>query len=560
MKKADYIRLMDRVLDAYSAEHIDRFYGEVKEHGIKEHGFPRVVANIGILLSHGKRLYLKEKFKEMMDFTTENLIHCKKNMLCSGGNEFSVREICLSLREVEKALLFSDEVIANWKENLKRIVPATCYTDLAVTRNDIKFNWALFGAVSEQARKIMKLASEDDFIELQTATQLLRIDVNGMYEDALEYPPMVYDVVPRMLFSLLLTLGYEGEHKEAICELLEKSSEPTLKMQSVTGELAFGGRSNGFLHNECVFSALLEFYASWYKKKGNTEKSNRFKEAAHRAVEKLSEYLSYERITHVKNRFDITSSYGCEDYAYFDKYMITSASMLFNAYLMCDDDIEVVEEEVEPYVYLTAPKFHKAFLRCGDYFAEIELEADSHYDASGIGRLHKKGAPSEICLSFPGTENPSYYIGRENKLGMSLAAGHKDGENSFYSLTGKTKYEVVKTESTKDYAFCELSCRFENGTEIKEEIKLTKDGLKVHLEGSGELLFILPAISTDGENEGKANPDGEKLTVEYRGHKCLYTVNGKIRNTGEIVGNRSGLYDIFEAYGKDKLDISVVIE
>ena len=40
-------------------------------------------------------------------------------------------------------------------------------------------------------------------------------------------------------------------------------------------------------------------------------------------------------------------------------------------------------------------------LKFGEYFAEYDTNADFHYDANGLGRIHRLGAPSAICLSVP---------------------------------------------------------------------------------------------------------------------------------------------------------------
>ena len=42
MNRSRYIDLMEKVLSAYTNEHIDRYYNEVKNGGLKEHGFPRL--------------------------------------------------------------------------------------------------------------------------------------------------------------------------------------------------------------------------------------------------------------------------------------------------------------------------------------------------------------------------------------------------------------------------------------------------------------------------------------------------------------------------------------
>ena len=61
--KTDYIRLIDRVLDAYTDEHIRAYTESVREGGIKEHGYPRLTANLGIVIAHGYRRGYTETFR-----------------------------------------------------------------------------------------------------------------------------------------------------------------------------------------------------------------------------------------------------------------------------------------------------------------------------------------------------------------------------------------------------------------------------------------------------------------------------------------------------------------
>ena len=46
---------MEQVLSAYTDEHIRTYFNDVKTNGLTEHGFPRLTANIGILIAHGRR-------------------------------------------------------------------------------------------------------------------------------------------------------------------------------------------------------------------------------------------------------------------------------------------------------------------------------------------------------------------------------------------------------------------------------------------------------------------------------------------------------------------------
>ncbi len=67
MMKQRYIDLMEKALSAYTDEHIQKYFNNVKTNGLTEHGFPRLTANIGILIAHGKRRDLLPLFMEMMD-------------------------------------------------------------------------------------------------------------------------------------------------------------------------------------------------------------------------------------------------------------------------------------------------------------------------------------------------------------------------------------------------------------------------------------------------------------------------------------------------------------
>ncbi|MBQ6596267.1 MAG: hypothetical protein IJH79_01830, partial [Lentisphaeria bacterium] len=73
MEKERYIDIMEKVLSAYTTEHIDRYYNDVKTGGLKEHGFPRLTADIGILIAHGRRTDLKERLAQMMDLCCDEM-------------------------------------------------------------------------------------------------------------------------------------------------------------------------------------------------------------------------------------------------------------------------------------------------------------------------------------------------------------------------------------------------------------------------------------------------------------------------------------------------------
>jgi hypothetical protein len=135
---------MEKALSAYTDEHIKTYFESVKSDGLSEHGFPRLTANLGILIARGIRRDLLPLFIEMMSFCCENI------PTVSAANNFSVREIISAIWELEKTDVVSKEKIDFWKNNLSTIDPYTCYDYSAKSEDEkIHTNWLLFSAVSE---------------------------------------------------------------------------------------------------------------------------------------------------------------------------------------------------------------------------------------------------------------------------------------------------------------------------------------------------------------------------------------------------------------------------
>ena len=304
--KEKYIDLMERALSAYSEQHIHRYLEDVKRDGLKEHGFPRLTANIGNLIAHGRALSLKKVFLEMMDLC------CRSIPACHAGNGFSVREVFNCISELENSMAVDAADIARWKGYLAKIDPNVCYEIYATTPTDRVKNWALFAGVSEYFRKEMGLGGSDEWIDTQLASQLQWLDENGMYMDGegKVHHPLTYDLVSRALLAMLLHGGYIGVHYSAINSALRRAGLATLMMQSPNGETPFGGRSNQFVHNEAWLAVVLEYEANRYWKGGDRALAIRFKSAAYRAIGSCERWLESDPIYHVKNRFSTESRYG----------------------------------------------------------------------------------------------------------------------------------------------------------------------------------------------------------------------------------------------------------
>ncbi len=549
MKKR-YIELMARALSAYTDEHINNYFTKVKTEGLTEHGFPRLTANLGILISHGIRTDLLPLFCEMMDFC------CKHIPRVKAANDFSVREIVLCLMEVERAEIVDKSKIDGWKAALGTIVATSCYDRFAILPTDNVHNWACFTALSEFMRLYIGLGADPDFIDTQIASQLLPLDENGMYRDPHE--PMVYDLVPRGLFALLLHFGYNGRYRDKVDNCLRTAGLHTLKMQSVTGEIPYGGRSNHCVFNEALIAIVLEYEAARYAREGNTALAAQFKAGVKLALDATERYLSLSPIHHVKNRFPLESRYGCEKYAYFDKYMITTASYLYSAYLLCDDSIEA-SDGVDNAAWQTSEHFHKVFMRHGNYSLEFDTNADTHYDISGLGRVHRRGAPSPICMSLPCTSKPKYTIDIERSNKLSLCPCIKQDGEWQLGTSVKTKYELNRLDCSDTCAEAQLLCTFEGGGKVAHSYCVNNNGICITARGEGEIGYILPAFVFDGQTSTVITATENTLEISYLGWLCRYTTDARISELDRPARNRSGHYRTFIATGKNQIKIKIEI-
>ena len=552
--KMKYIDFIERAFEAYSDQQLKQYCVSVYAGGITEHGFPRLTANLGVLIAHGRKAEYKNQFKNMMDFCCADIpVALKRNNDLGIGNDFSVREIVMCMLEIEKSRVFPQSVTESWRNSLKKINPYETYNRIASVPPVRINNWAAFGAASEQLRKYAGLSDTSEFIENQIQSQLLSFDENGMYRDPHE--PMVYDIVARLQLMIALYYGYDGEGKEKLLDNMLKSADMTLKTLSVTGEIPFGGRSNQFIHNETLYAAVCEYYATLFKSRGEMKKAGSFKCAANKAMQLAWEWLdSDDTIHHIKNYYPTDSMYGCEVYAYFDKYMITAASWAYVAYSIADDSIkEESDFENENYICETSPYFHKVFCKFGDYFAEFDTNADINYDSTGLGKFQKRGMPSTLCLSTPLTKEPRYKIDIENPSGLSLCGGIQTDNGYVCTFDTESEFKLVEKELSGTH----LKVQFDCDGLYNESYTLTDDGLKIEICGQGEVIFNVPVFYFDGKKYTEISVTDTTIEVTYKGHRCRYVTDGKIEDTSSLYANRNGHYKHFTIRNKDKIVLYV---
>lgn len=546
VSKAEYLDLMEAAVSAYPDGHIERYIAEVESEGVKEHGFPRLAANMGVLVANGRMPEKKATFRRMMSLSCREAANGPMKI---EGNEFSVKELVLALVAAEKSGVFDKAVTDAWRSDLKRVEAKRCYRCLPKVGENRAYNWCVFGCASEQARLAAGAGGDPAHVEMYVADQLRWFDANGMYRDPDQ--PAVYDLVTRLQFMSILHDGYDGPSRPKLEALLDRAEEPTLEMLSASGEIPYGGRSNQFLHNHTFYAAVCEWYAARCHARGDGEKAKRFRRAARESVDALKGWLAVRPVRHVKNFYPRGegkrgTGIGCERYAYFDKYMVTMGSWAMLAWMLADESVDAAEEPASSRpssCFATTPDFHLVLLRAGDYSAQFDYNADAHYDCDGLGRVQRRGAPSTICLSTPCAEKPNYLTERPNDGTLAIAPAC-DGA-------------LVPAGSGRDVGSAWANWRV---GDLDWKCRLDAGGLSMTLAGPGAVAMRLPAFEFDGESGTEIVRSGKTLVVRYRGWACSYLTDGELVDTGRVRCNRNGRYRVFEARGVKSVSVTVEIK
>lgn len=538
--KSIYLDLMQSAVEAYTPERIESYVAQVDAEGISEHGYARLTSNIGILIAHGRMLQDKDLFCRMMDICVRELpLARQKNAHRSDpGNDFAVKEVCCCIMELEAAGTFPKEMTDRWRSCLQYMSANDIYSCKPKPGYERAHNWCVFGAASECARIWSGMGGDRAFADLYLGDQLRFFDENGMYMDP--HQPMVYDFVTRLQYMAALDFGYDGPYREAIEAELLKSAVPTLQMQSVTGEIPYGGRSNQFLHNETFLAAVCEYYARWMKLRGDDRLASEFKAAALRAAGAISYWTEQKPVRHIKNRYPTETGYGCEDYAYFNKYMVTMASWAYLAYRFADDSIQPSKRPAKASAFVTSERFHRVMMNAGGYTVQWDLDAQEEYDSNGLGRFQKAEAPPMLALASPcpAVAKPNYRLDIQNDRGLCISPLWD-------------RYEIVKVRKRQ------LSLT--DGSAIWTS-RLSRKGLSMTLKGKGELRMTLPAMEYDGETHTEISCDGKTLSVSFKEWDCTYVTDSHIQDTEMTYGSRNGHLRRFDVTGTDRIHVTACIK
>ena len=307
-----------------------------------------------------------------------------------------------------------------------------------------------------------------------------------------------------------------------------------------------------------MIACLGEFYASYFAHKGDFKKAGEYKASAILARESLLRWLDKEPISHIKNRYNFDSFIGSESYGNFNKYMITVASFIYLAFLFADDSIEPTVSVAEKggYIAQTSEDFHKTFINFGGYFLQIDTNADFHYDANGLGRIHKKDCEPTVCLSVPFSPHPNYVIDGENPSGMSICCYAETNGKRLLGADEYAVYSLVKSENDENHVKAVFDVKLSDEITVTHQYVVTDLGVDISLSGYENSGFMLPVFDFDGSDNTDITIAENAVKVEYNGSVCKYSFDGEISADFQYYYNRNGRYRVYSVNSK-KLHIEI---
>ena len=522
---------------------------------------PRFVGALAGLIMKGRCLDLTDNGRRALTAATEDLFAAGEKPLA--GAEFYTKELMLGFLALADKT--DSQTVERWKRLLGSFDPEKNYGEVLGKRpaGDL-YNFCTFGLAGEGMKRKYGLAANDSFIERHIATQIPRFEPFGMYRDP--NCPMTYDAVPRMNLSLLFHSGYRGPYFPFFDEMLRRGALTMLLCLSPTGEAPYGGRSNQQNFNEATIALICESEASRYQKTGNRELAGAFKRTARVAVQSIRRWLDLKPVRFTKNEFPPESQHGRQkDYGFYSAYSQLIASQFGFAGWLADSGIAEgpAPYETGGYVIRLGDDFHKIFATCGGYHVEIDTRADLHYDATGLGRLHKAGVASETALSTPIVSDPDYLVSTSpSPRNVAIGPGWKRGGKIEWLSDMSQKIRSVDfrpLEENKSRVAFRVIYRGDPACgPITETYVLNRRGLEItcKIGGSPDGAYLqVPLIETDGNHRSRIEAGGRSFSVSYQGHvyrvKCLFPESAVARLETFTAPNRNGIYrvGVFSAKG-----------
>ena len=519
---------------------------------------PRFVAAASILLRFGRLPDMSEAVYRVMD-------SCAARLPVQGAApspDFWMRELATAwfcLRDIAP-----DKRLAGWREALAGVDPERVYVSIArdgKTPADLH-NWTVYSAAGEVMREAAGLAGRTDFLcgraffEKYMPPQLHHFTELGMYRDPGD--PLTYDITTRLQFACALACGYDGTLRGPLSDALRRGALTMLLYLSPEGYVPFGGRSSQFNFQEAMVATLCEFEARRYRD-CNPALAGAFKRQARRSAQAAARWiLGMRPFRNLKSGFAPELEHGLDGYASYSVYGLLSASFFGLAALMADDTIPEAPcpAEIGGFSLELAPAFHMVFANAGGYYAQIDTAANTHYDATGLGRYCRTGVPLELGLPMPFASHPAYRLGTGVlPAPEAMAAGPAwcvdGGWTALAGLSDGLTHELCEDEASSACLRMRLAMHHApTNVGIEETLALSPEGIElaatVQCAGAApeRCRLMVPLLVTDGTERSEIRLETHGATVRYRGCRCVVAAGTDcaVRLDEAEYANRNAVY------------------
>lgn len=493
----------------------------------------RFVGALGTLIWAGRCKDLVENCALSMDYCCAIMAGEQEPGGPFSGPEFYTKELMFAYFALEGKV--DDSRRQNWARQLECFDPWQRYHSW---RNWADSNFPIYAVCGEWLKRYAGIIDHQDHIDAVLDNQFKLINPYGLYRDP--HDPFTYDLTDRHQLGMIMQYGYEGRHHDWIDEATRRGGLTQLLYSSVTGQMPYGGRSNQYHIMEAMSVAICEMEARRYKDT-KPEWAGAFKRAAHLAAKSVESWvMDYDPAFITKNRFSAESAHGDSGYdgSPYTAYYLLMGSVFGTAYQLADESIPEAPAPVDKggYVMQLWPSFHRTFATCGDYHIEIDNRGQITHDATGLGRIHKRGIRPETGLSMSIPANPAVRfsmptspeyaaIGPVVKWGMKYIPLAEMADSKYCQGIFAADLRIIE-ESPERVAFSlTYSGDLLGAQSITETYEVTPDGVTIEPSiVGGELAeFRVPLIVTDGMGTSGIETRADGFSVTYEG--AVYDVS-----------------------------------
>ena len=437
------------------------------------------------------------------------------------------------------------QTLSTWQSQFRSIQPEKTYR-----MELIGMNWNIVSSSGELLRRQAHLVADDQltpqwtYLENCLKGHLHTISPVGLIEDQPPADPLAYDAFSRLwLEDMMASNAYTGDSSKTIAAALEKGALSGLLLLSPSGEWPNGGRSALHNWNEAENIVINEIAATREMHQNHPEQAKMFKRAAHLALQSMQRWVRPTgELYIIKNRAEPTERFAYESYSGHSQYNLLPMAMLALAYQHADDTIpeRPTPAESASYVFDLRTPFHKIAAASNGYYAYIDTNADPHYNATGLQRVHRSGVPFP-ALSDSVAPDRTYEPKSAPKAALTPGLAWQDKDGNWLSLgafTHESKHTIAnvdltvtttdetKADFTTDYT---LATPNENTLHLLEHYTLSKDGLTCTTTLTGQNLpqnfrAQFPLLLDDGKNELPHTLTDTSITINNHNSLTTFTL------------------------------------